>query len=168
MQKIGNDFLSYNSALEELNIPQIKVVKNGFLYNNRALKKVYMPQVLSIGNCFMRKNTSLTDLNIPHVQKIGRYFLPDNQVLTNLNMPFNQYFKTVTILKKQAPREIMKDWIILMSRKFKNVIKTIHPRDTLKNALSRGITMEQVNQANIVENQIQEEKFENEETLKDR
>ena len=90
------------------------------------------------------------------------------QALTELNMPFNQYFKTVTILKKQTPGEILKDWIILMGKKFGNAIKKICPKDALKNALSQGITMEQVNQANIVENQIQEEKFENEETLKDR
>ena len=168
VQKIGNDFLSYNSDLEELNMPQLQFIENGFLYNNMALKKVDMPKVLTIGNCFMRKNTSLIELNIPHVKKIGAYFLPDNQALTELNMPFNQYFKTVTILKKQTPGEILKDWIILMGKKFGNVIKKICPKDALKNALSQGITMEQVNQANIVENQIQEEKFEDEETLKDR
>ena len=51
-EKIRNNFLRYNKSLQELYLPQVKVIGNNFLRYNKSLQELYLPQVKVIENDF--------------------------------------------------------------------------------------------------------------------
>ena len=87
LQAIGDNFLIYNKALTNLELPQVQNIEDYFLLTNKGLTKLDLPQVQTVGGYFLHNNTKVTELNMPQVQTVGGGFLVDNKELTKLDMP---------------------------------------------------------------------------------
>ena len=153
VQSIGGNFLCCNEILAKLSLPQVKSIEDNFLTYNEALTEVSLPQVQSIGNNFLYKNIALTEVNLPQIQSIGSYFLPENKALTEVSMPqvleignkFLENNATFAEMFRRGGAEAIREY----SARAKQ--ENITPENALRCALSQGITTEQVNQANKIE-----------------
>ncbi len=87
VEKIGNDFLFINTALQILSLPNLEEVGDYFLYWNKSLKRVDLPNLKVVGNAFLSVNNSLQVLNLPSLQKVKTGFLCENTSLQKLNLP---------------------------------------------------------------------------------
>ena len=84
---IGNRFIYSNNTLTKLELPKVENVGDGFLFNNNTLSNLELPKVENVGDNFMCKNNVLTKLDQPNVRHIGDYFMYNNNALTELNQP---------------------------------------------------------------------------------
>ncbi len=87
LQKIGDDFLYWNLALKKLNLPKLKEVGDSFLYNNYSLQSLYLPSLQKIKKSFLFSNCYLQELNLPNLKKVSDNFLYFNNSLQELNLP---------------------------------------------------------------------------------
>ncbi len=175
VQSIGGNFLCCNEILVKLSLPQVKSIEDNFLTYNEALTEVSLPQVQSIGNNFLYKNKALTEVNLPQIQSIGSNFLPENKALTEVNLPQIQSIGWNFLYENKALTEVSMPQVLEIENKFLENNATfaemfrrgwaeaireysarakqenITPENALRCALSQGITTEQVNQANKIE-----------------
>ena len=175
VQSIGGNFLCCNEILAKLSLPQVKSIEDNFLTYNEALTEVSLPQVQSIGNNFLYKNKALTEVNLPQIQSIGSNFLPENKALTEVNLPQIQSIGWNFLYENKALTEVSMPQVLEIENKFLENNATfaemfrrggaeaireysarakqenITPENALRCALSQGITTEQVNQANKIE-----------------
>ena len=153
VQSIGGNFLCCNEILAKLSLPQVKSIEDNFLTYNEALTEVSLPQVQSIGNNFLYKNKALTEVNLPQVQSIGWNFLYENKALTEVSMPqvleignkFLENNATFAEMFRRGGAEAIREY----SARAKQ--ENITPENALKCALLQGTTIEQVNEANKIE-----------------
>ena len=87
LQQVGYNFLKYNEALEELNLPQLQQVGSSFLEHNQALKRLELPNLQQAGYYFLTENEVLEELNLPQLQQVKLGFLKHNRALKRLNLP---------------------------------------------------------------------------------
>ena len=92
VERIGNYFLESNKKLEEINMPHLQLIGNGFLTSNFKLKKINIPNVEEIGNSFLLLNDDLKEINLPKVKKIGNSFLCTNNKIESIDFPECEYF----------------------------------------------------------------------------
>lgn len=85
--EIGDNFLAGNSALAQLNIPNVIQVGDCFLENNNSLVQLDLTNVTQVGNWFLGENGTLTQLYAPKLTRVGRRFLEENEALIRLDMP---------------------------------------------------------------------------------
>ena len=60
LQAIGDNFLIYNKALTNLELPQVQNIEDYFLLTNKGLTKLDLPQVQTVGGYFLHNNTKVT------------------------------------------------------------------------------------------------------------
>ena len=109
LEEIGDDFLTYNKGLKELNLPKLEItgdcfllrneeiqelnmpelkkVGNQFLYCNKGLKKLKMPKLEITGDCFLLRNEEIQELDLPELKEVRDNFLRENKGLKELNLP---------------------------------------------------------------------------------
>ena len=192
VQSIGGNFLCCNEILAKLSLPQVKSIEDNFLTYNEALTEVSLPQVQSIGNNFLYKNIALTEVNLPQIQSIGSYFLPENKALTEVNLPQIQSIGWNFLYENKALTEVSMPQVLEIGNKFLENNATfaemfrrggaeaireysarakqenITPENALRCALSQGITTEQVNQANKIEQEQTKENINKGESIDDK
>ena len=175
VQSIGGNFLCCNEILAKLSLPQVQSIEDGFLCNNKALTEVNLPQVQSVGRNFLYCNEALTEVSLPQVQSIEDNFLAENNVLAELNLPQVQSIGSGFLYKNKALAKLSMPQVLKIRNRFleNNAIfaemfrrggaeaireysarakqENITPENALRCALSQGITTEQVNQANKIE-----------------
>lgn len=91
VKEIGGYFLTSCTELNELNLPSVEKIGDSALLFNRDLNKVNLPKLKEIGGYFLRGNFNLTHLNLPNVERVGKDFLYKNRVLEELNMPNDKF-----------------------------------------------------------------------------
>ena len=87
LKKAGHDFLHYNKALTELDLPNLSKVGNSFLHWNKVLAKLDLPNLSKAEEDFLCWNEALIELNLPNLEKAGNNFLLCNRALTKLEAP---------------------------------------------------------------------------------
>ena len=92
VERIGNYFLNNNKKLEEINMPHLQLIGNDFLTSNFKLKKINIPNVEEIGNSFLLLNDDLKEINLPKIKKIGDSFLCTNNKIESIDFPECEYF----------------------------------------------------------------------------
>ena len=170
IQSIGRRFLCNNEVLTELNLPQVQSIGGNFLRCNEILAKLSLPQVKSIEDNFLTYNEALTEVSLPQVQSIGSNFLPENKALTEVSMPqvleignkFLENNATFAEMFRRGGAEAIREY----SARAKQ--ENITPENTLRCALSQGITTEQVNQANKIEQEQTKENINKGESIDDK
>ena len=170
VQSIGDNFLYCNEALTELNLPQVQSIGGRFLFYDEVLTELQLPQVQSIGDNFLYCNEALTELNLPQVQSIGSNFLPENKALIEVSMPqvleignrFLENNVTFAEMFRRGGAEAIREY----SARAKQ--ENITPENALRCALSQGITTEQVNQANKIEQEQTKENINKGESIDDK
>lgn len=170
VQSVGHNFLFCNEILAKLSLPQVQSIEDNFLLNNKALTELQLPQIQSIGWDFLAENNVLTELNLPQVQSIGRRFLCNNEVLTEVSMPqileignkFLENNATFAEMFRRGGAEAIREY----SARAKQ--ENITPENALRCALSQGITTEQVNQANKIEQEQTKENINKGESIDDK
>ena len=84
---IGRNFLRNNNSLKSVDLPQVNIIYNNFLKNNNVLEKIDLPNLSYIRDYFMSFNTSLTDIKIDNVEEIGNSFLKSNNRIEKISLP---------------------------------------------------------------------------------
>ena len=92
VERIGNYFLNNNKKLEEINMPHLQLIGNDFLTSNFKLKKINIPNVEEIGNSFLLLNDDLKEIHLPKIKKIGDSFLCTNNKIESIDFPECEYF----------------------------------------------------------------------------
>ena len=87
LEEIGDDFLTYNKGLKELNLPKLQKVKDYFLFRNEAIQELDLPELEEVGSDFLTDNKGLKELNIPKLEITGDYFLTGNEKIQELDLP---------------------------------------------------------------------------------
>ncbi len=87
VQEIGDYFLNSNELLQSIKLEKLKKVGDNFLCHNNALKEIYLPNLEKTGIMFLYMNENLRQLNLPKLQIAGDYFLGLNYFLQELNLP---------------------------------------------------------------------------------
>ena len=87
LTKVRDDFLSYNEALNKLNLPNLTKIRDNFLYNNQGLREVSLPNLIEVGKNFLCKNKYICELDLPNLTETGYNFLYTNQELNKLDLP---------------------------------------------------------------------------------
>ena len=152
---IKDNFMIYNNALVQLDLPNLIDIGNRFIYRNNTLTKLELPKVENIGDYFMLRNRTLTELNQPQVENIGDGFLYHNNSLTQLNQPqvenigaeFLFYNNTLTKLNQPNVRNIGDDFM------YNNNSLTKLDQPNLKNVgnsfLFNNCKLTELNQPNV-------------------
>lgn len=84
--KIGNNFMSSNKALKEIDIPKAIKIGKKCLCDNNALKQINLPNVVSIDMDFLYRNTCLTELHLPNLKICKSGFLANNTELKTIQL----------------------------------------------------------------------------------
>ena len=102
LTEIKDNFLSNNTSLQYINLPNIEKIGNWFLMRNQNITSINFPKLTEIGNFFITYNKVLNSLKLPNIIKIGDSFLTSNLELTELILP------TLTTLGDRAITHNMK------------------------------------------------------------
>lgn len=73
IQKIGDNFLEYNTAIEYFNAKNIQKIGNNFLELNNSLKTLNLPVAVSIGDEGLSNAESLQNIVLPEATQLGEY-----------------------------------------------------------------------------------------------
>lgn len=84
--EIPDNFLLYNTVLEEIEIDSARRIGNNFLMNNHIMTKISLPNVSVISGNFM-PHSNIQEIDLPLVMIIGKYFLGYNFRLKYLELP---------------------------------------------------------------------------------
>ena len=84
---IGSSFLSGNTSLTSIELPNAINIGDSFLFRNTLLTSIELPNAINIGDWFLHSNTSLTSIELPNVTSIGGEFLRYNTSLTSIELP---------------------------------------------------------------------------------
>lgn len=82
-----NEFLCHNTALEDLEVPNLKRVGDRFLYLNRKLKNVDFCSLEETGKDFLRYNNDIIEVDFRKLKKVGDNFLHENEGIIEANFP---------------------------------------------------------------------------------
>lgn len=87
LKKTESGFLSQNTTLKKISLPDVVEVKYSFLENNEVLEDIYLPKVKTIGFSFLSENSALKKIVLPNVQKIESWFLRKNNQIRSISFP---------------------------------------------------------------------------------
>ncbi len=87
IKTIGDNFLNYNTQIENINLPNVEEIGNNFCNKKELLKRINLPSVKKIGEAFCEHCKNLSTINIQNVETIGDYFCNDCSLLTDLMIP---------------------------------------------------------------------------------
>ena len=87
LKKCGSNFLSYNTTLQEVYLPELEECEFGFLNANKCMKELFLPKLRKCKSSFMGKNDSLLKLYLPELEECDDNFLIHNQNIQILNLP---------------------------------------------------------------------------------
>ncbi|MCM1294057.1 MAG: leucine-rich repeat domain-containing protein [Muribaculaceae bacterium] len=105
--KVLNGYFLYNNtALTELNMPDLTDTGASFLSRNEKLAKINIPKLESVGDYFLANNTVLTELDFPNLISVGNGFVNRNQIINRVNLPKLQYIKSAFLSQNQALTEL--------------------------------------------------------------
>ena len=155
VKTIGKNFLKCNEFLRTLDLSKVETIEIGFLTENRLLNNLNVPNVKKIGSSCLTRNQSLEEVSMPLVQTIDTYFMRDNQCLKTLYMPQIKKVGDFFLLKnKHFMNEVMSSGGLEEAiRRYSARVNqmNITPENALRCALSQRTTIEQVNQADKIE-----------------
>ncbi len=86
LQKVGYFFLCYNSSLEKVNLPNLRMVELGFLCFNTSLEEISLPN-LKIAKSGFLEEAPLKRVNLPNLCEVGNNFLKNNKCIKELSLP---------------------------------------------------------------------------------
>ena len=84
---VGDNFLSGNNTLQEINLPNLTTAGDNFLHSTYALQKISFPELTTVGNKFFHFNNTLPEINLPKLTIAGDDFLSYNDALQEINFP---------------------------------------------------------------------------------
>ena len=84
--KAGHYFMSAARALEKISMPKLKILGGDALMET-ALKQINLPEVVSVGSRFVSENTQVNSVYMPNVESVGAKFLDSNYYLEELDLP---------------------------------------------------------------------------------
>ncbi len=87
IEKLGSNFLSFNTSISELYLPKVKTIGSKAFINNNKLRRLSLPEVETIDSSFLRYNQDMEELYMPRVQIIEFGFLGFNRKLKKLSLP---------------------------------------------------------------------------------
>ena len=87
LEECENDFLTYNTELEELYLPNLSSCKNFFLSDNEKLKELILPKLVTCGNFFLFKNKIIDKIELQKLTTCCDGFLCQNKNLKAINLP---------------------------------------------------------------------------------
>ncbi len=87
VRTIGDDFLVWNDDLDSISLPKVQTIGCDFLLYNVNLKSLYLPEVKSIGIDFLLYNEELSEIYLPELKKIDNDFLCSNSELSQISLP---------------------------------------------------------------------------------
>ena len=85
VRKVGYNFLSNNTYLEEFIAPKLETAFSFFMSGTR-LKKVYLPRLRQVGECSFQGNELLEELDLPLLKCVGSESFTDNPSLIKLSL----------------------------------------------------------------------------------
>lgn len=85
--EIGNDFLYYNESLTKMEIPRLEKVGMQFLFNNLMLLEVEFLNLKMVDSCFLYSNGFLAKVRLPSVEEIKDNFLACSRLLNEIDLP---------------------------------------------------------------------------------
>ena len=80
---IGDNFLSYNTSLQKFTAENLTEVGSYFLWCNNTLQELYLPNLKIVGHDFLRRNKTLQKFTAENLIKVGDWFLNNNHKLRN-------------------------------------------------------------------------------------
>ena len=86
IMNVGNNFLSNNIYLENIDMPNVTSIGDCFLIYNKGIKKICFNKVLSIGGGFLTNNEIIDNIELENVMLIGDHFLCENIGLSKIEM----------------------------------------------------------------------------------
>jgi len=86
IMNVGNNFLSNNIYLENIDMPNVVSIGDCFLIYNKGVKKICFNKVLSIGGGFLTNNEIIDNIELENVMLIGEHFLCENIGLSKIEM----------------------------------------------------------------------------------
>ena len=87
IEKIDDDYLYFNYALQELNLPNVKSVGKYFLAENRDLKILSMPNLEHTDEEFLYSNLDLETVNLPNLKTLGSSSFVSNSGIKDITIP---------------------------------------------------------------------------------
>ena len=86
LQTVGYSSLS-GKSLETLDTPALEKIGDFFLSDNTALTHLYLPKVVSIGDYFLSKHIGLDNIDLPSLQTVGERFMRHSILITSFKAP---------------------------------------------------------------------------------
>ena len=120
-----------NEKLGRLCLPELQQLGNNFLCVNTELVQLILPKLKYVGNNFLCNTEKLSRLELPELQKIGDNCLLYNESLVYVVIPKLPFLEKRIL---ENSRNLMME----------NNSGNISMSDIAKNALSQGVTLEQV------------------------
>lgn len=87
IEKLGSNFLSFNTSISELYLPKVKTIGCKAFINNNKLRRLSLPEVEEIAVDFLKENQDIEELYLPKVRIIYSNFLALNKKLKKLSLP---------------------------------------------------------------------------------
>ena len=83
-EKIGNHFMDEQFWLENIFLPNVRIIGDFFMERS-SIQKIIANKLETVGNNFLTLNNSITVLTLPNLQKIGNNFFEYNRFLEHFN-----------------------------------------------------------------------------------
>ena len=83
---IGNDFLASNDLLSNINLPYVTTINDRFIAKNIDIKYVNMPMLMTVGDNFLSNNCTLKSIDFPFLESIGNKFIRNNTLINKVNL----------------------------------------------------------------------------------
>ncbi len=120
LKEVGDDFLYYNNAIQKLDLPNLRIVENSFLSGAETLQVLNLPNLQIVGHEFLCYNKFLQEINLPNLCEVGNYFLNNNKCINELNLPnlqkIGSYFlgmnTSIEKLKLPKVQEVGDDFLL--------------------------------------------------------
>jgi len=87
LEKAGDNFLQCNNNLERLELPKLGYIGSFALFANRILDNLKLPELIQLGEKFLAKNSSLKKIELPKLKKAEKEFLYQNIVIDEVKLP---------------------------------------------------------------------------------
>lgn len=87
LKEVGDDFLEKNECLQFLNLPSLELTGDRFLFNNEIICDFKASKLKEVGDDFLGKNESLQLINLPELETVENNFLRNNEILSSVEAP---------------------------------------------------------------------------------
>ena len=87
IRQIGNRFLINNKKMEEIDLPNAKIIGDMFMPYAYNIKRINLPSATHIGASFLLNNYDLEEIDLPECNNISIEFLPFNKKIRRINLP---------------------------------------------------------------------------------